>query len=225
MYYYLNQTNYPHVSYPTLTDLPDRMRADTTVRGAGCGLCSASMVVTNLTGKEFSLIDCLELSLAVNANHSPGTDMDVLAPYVAERFDLDLVMTEDPELLREHLICGGMAIATATGDRPEDDYIGVFSHGGHYIAVVKIEEDHEHIIVLDPSQVPDKYQEKGRVGKVIENGYHIHTTMKVLAEDCKFREAENYPDGEFKAWMEFDQVKSRNRYYLFSVKTEGNCLE
>ena len=119
MYYYLNQTNYPHVAYPTLTDLPELMRADSTVRSAGCGLCSASMVVTNLTGREFSLIDCLELSLAVGANHSPGTDMDLLAPYVAERFDLDLVATDDPELLREHLKRGGMAVANVTGDLPE----------------------------------------------------------------------------------------------------------
>ena len=88
MYFYVNQTNYPHVSYPTMTDIPELECKDSTVRSAGCGLCSASMVVTNLTGKEFPLIDCLELSLAVNANHSPGTDMDRLAPYVAERFDL-----------------------------------------------------------------------------------------------------------------------------------------
>ena len=111
MYFYVNQTNYPHVSYPTMTDIPELERKDSTVRTAGCGLCSASMVVTNLTGKEFSLIDCLELSLAVNANHSPGTDMDRLAPYVAERFDLDLVMTDDPEMLRAHLLRGGMAVA------------------------------------------------------------------------------------------------------------------
>ena len=45
MYYYLNQTNYPHVAYPTLTDLPELMRADSTVRSAGCGLCSASIDV------------------------------------------------------------------------------------------------------------------------------------------------------------------------------------
>ena len=56
MYYYLNQTNYPHVSYPTLTDLPEWTRTDSTVRSAGCGLCSASMVLTNLTGREFSIV-------------------------------------------------------------------------------------------------------------------------------------------------------------------------
>ena len=221
MYFYVNQRDYPHVLYPTMTDLPEWTRNDSTVSSAGCGLCSASMVVTNLTGKPFPLIDCLELSMRVNANHSPGTDMDRLAPYVAERFDLDLVMTDDPELLRQHLIKGYMAIDNATGDRTEDGYVGVFSHGGHYVAVVGIDEDHEHITVLDPSQVPDKYEEEGRKGKVIANGFCLHTTMAVLAEDCKYREMTDYPDGEFKAWMEFDQRDEHNRYYLFSPKTEN----
>ena len=219
MYFYVNQTDYPHVSYPTLTSIPELTRWDSTVRSAGCGLCSASMVVTNLTGKMFPLIDCLELSLAVNANHSPGTDMDRLAPYVAERFDLDLVMTDDPELLRGHLMAGGMAIANASGDRPEDGHIGVFSHGGHYVAVVKIQEDGEHVVVLDPSQVPGKYLEEGRRDKVIVNGFCLHTTMEVLAEDCKFRRPECYPEGEFKAWLEsVGQRETHNRYYLFRQK-------
>ena len=207
MYYYLNQTNYPHVAYPTLTDLPELMRADSTVRSAGCGLCSASMVVTNLTGREFSLIDCLELSLAVGANHSPGTDMDLLAPYVAERFDLDLKR-------------GGMAVANVTGDRPEDSHVGLFSHGGHYVAVVGIEEDGETVIVLDPSQLPDKFHEEGREGKVIENGCILRTSLATLAEDCKYRDMEHYPEGEFKAWMQFAQKESHDRYYLFGLKGE-----
>ena len=80
MYHYLNQTDYPHVLYPTMTAIPELTRRDSTVRSAGCGLCSACMVVENLTGRPFPLIDCLELSMAVGANHSPGTDMDVLAP-------------------------------------------------------------------------------------------------------------------------------------------------
>ena len=176
---YYNQTNYPHVPYPTLTDLPELGRSDTTVRDAGCGLCASCMVVENMTGREFPLIDCLELSINVNANHSPGTDLTVLGPYIAERFDLDLVITDDPELLRAHLKKGYMAVACSAGDRPEEDYIGVFSHGGHFIAVVGIEEDGEHITVLDPSLMPDKYQEDGRRDKVIVNGNVLHTTMKV----------------------------------------------
>ena len=220
MYYYLNQTNYPHVAYPTLTDIPELMRTDSTVRSAGCGLCSASMVVTNLTGRAFSLIDCLELSLGVKANHSPGTDMDLLAPYVAERFDLDMVATDDPELLREHLKRGGMAVANVTGDRPEDGHVGLFSHGGHYVAVVGIEEEGETVIVLDPSQLPDKFHEEGREGKVIENGCILRTSLATLAEDCKYRAMEHYPEGEFKAWMQFAQKKSYDRYYLFSLKGE-----
>ena len=83
------------------------------------------MVVENMTGREFPLIDCLELSINVNANHSPGTDLTVLGPYIAERFDLDLVITDDPELLRAHLKKGYMAVACSAGDRPEEDYIGI----------------------------------------------------------------------------------------------------
>ena len=218
MYYYVNQTRYPHVPYPTMTAIPALTRNDTTVRSAGCGLCSASMVVTNLTGVEFPLIDSLELSMSVNANHSPGTDMDLFAPYVAERFDLDLEMTDDPERLRQHLLRGGMAIANVTGDRPEDGYVGLFSHSGHYVAVVAIEEDGEHITVLDPSQLPDKFLEEGRRGKVVENGYCLHTTLSILAEDCKFRPMECYPEGEFRSWMEFDGRTVHNRYYLFGKK-------
>ena len=219
---YINQTNYPHVSYPILTDLPELGGSKATVKSSGCGLCATCMVVENMTGKSFPLIDCLELSIAVNANHSPGTDLEVLAPYVAERFDLDLVMTEDPELVREHLKKGFMAVACAAGDRPEEDYVGVFSHGGHYIAVIGIDEDNEHIRILDPSQVPGKYEIEGRWDKVIVNGHILHSTMKVLAEDCRRRETANYEDGSFKKWLEYEEKKGTrkewNRYFLFSPR-------
>ena len=219
---YINQCNYPHVSYPTLTDLPELGGENSTVKSAGCGLCATCMVVENMTGQSFPLIDCLELSIAVNANHSPGTDLDVLAPYVAERFQLDLTMTADPELLREHLKKGYMAVACVAGDRPEEDYVGVFSHGGHYVAVIGIDEDGEGIRILDPSQVPGKYKIERPREKVIVNGNILHSTMKVLAEDCRRRETKNYADGDFKKWLEFAESKGEkkdwNRYFLFSPK-------
>ena len=35
---YINQCNYPHVSYPTLTDLPELGGENSTVKSAGYGL-------------------------------------------------------------------------------------------------------------------------------------------------------------------------------------------
>lgn len=215
-YRYYNQTNYPHVPYPTLTDLPELGCDKTTVRDAGCGLCASCMVIENMTGEEFSLIDCLELSLNVHANHSPGTDLTLLGPYIAERFHLKFTATDDPELMREHLAKGYMAVACAAGDRPEENYVGVFSHGGHYVAVVGMAEDQEHILVLDPSQVPGKYDIEGRREKVIVNGNILHTTMTVLAQDCRYREPDLYEDGDFKKWLQYaGEPANRMRYFLF----------
>lgn len=213
---YYNQTNYPHVPYPTLTDLPELGCASTTVRDAGCGLCATCMVVENMTGQAFPLIDCLELSINVHANHSPGTDLTILGTYVAERFNLCFAATDDSERLREHLKKDYMAVACAAGDRAEENYVGVFSHGGHYVAVVGMDADGEHIRVLDPSQVPGKYDIEGRREKVIVNGNILHTTMTVLAQDCRYREPAYYEDGDFKKWLEFaGEPANRMRYFLF----------
>ncbi len=215
-YRYYNQTDYPHVPYPTLTDLPELGGEKTTVKDAACGLCATCMVIENMTREEFPLIECLELSLNVHANHSPGTDLTILGAYAAERFHLNFKATDDPELLREHLKKGYMAVACVAGDRPEEDYVGVFSHGGHYVAVVGIEDDNEHILILDPSQVPGKYDIEGRREKVIVNGNIIHTTMEVLAKDCRYREPKYYADGNFKKWLEFaGEPANRMRYFLF----------
>ena len=47
--------------------------------------------------------------------------------------------------------------------------ISVYSHmAGTFIAVVGIEEDGEHITVLDPSLMPDKYQEDGVVTRSLQ---------------------------------------------------------
>ncbi len=216
---YYNQTNYPHVPYPTLTDMPELGRGNTSLKDAGCGVCAASMVVENLTGEEFPVIDSLELSINVNANHSPGTNMERLAPYVAERFDLDLVMTDDAELVRSYLKKGYMAVACAAGDRTEEDYVGVFSHGGHFVTVIGIDEDGEHIRVLDPSLVPGKYDIPGRREKVTVNGCILHTTMQVLAEDCRYRLPEYYEEGNFKKWLlHAGDRANRTRFFIFGQK-------
>ncbi|MBR2834721.1 MAG: C39 family peptidase [Coriobacteriales bacterium] len=222
--YYVNQRNYPHICYPTMTGVPGRKRMDTTISSSGCGVCSASMIVQNLTGEEFSLADAMELSIAVGANHSPGTDMGVLAPYVAERFELDLVETTDPSKIRELLGQGYMAIANISGDRPEDEHIGLFSHGGHYVVVVDYDATTDMVTILDPSQVPGKFLEQGREGKVIENGYILHTQFTTLAEDCLPRSTEYYPEGsDFRVWLDYThKTNSENAFFLFGF---GCCCD
>lgn len=220
MYYYVNQRRYPHVLYPTNVGVPDLERRDTTVADSGCGVCSASMVVTNLTGEVFDLADALELSCAVGANHSPGTDMGVYAPYVAERFDLDLVVTIDPAEVRDYLCRGYMAIANVGGDRPEDGWVGLFSHGGHYVVIVDYDAEKDEAVVLDPSQVPGKYSEEGRAGKVVENGNILHVALDTLLEDCVSRKTADYPpDSEFRRWLEHaSRADAENRVHLFGER-------
>ena len=218
--YYVNQRNYPHVLYPTNTGYLELYNPTTSISDAGCGVCSASMVITNLLDEEFSLADAMELSMSVGANHSPGTDMGKFAPYLAERFDLDLVVTMDKELVRSLLMAGYMGIANVGGDRPEDGWVGLFSHGGHFVAVVGIDGDGETVVVMDPSQVPGKYTEEGRKGKVVENGYILHVGLDVLHEDCKSRRTVDYPEGcEFRRWLEFaGHEDAGNMFYLFGIK-------
>ena len=218
--YYVNQKDYPHLLYPTLWGMPELECPRATVSDGGCGVCSASMVVTNLTGEPFSLADAIELSMSVGANHSPGTDMGMLAPYLAERFDLDLVETMDKEEIRALLMAGYMAIANVGGDRPEDGWVGLFSHGGHFVTVVGIDADGENVVVLDPSQVPGKYREEGRVGKVVENGHILHVSLDTLHEDCRSRRTADYPEGsEFRRWLEHEgREDAGNTFYLFGLK-------
>ena len=50
-YKYWNQNNYPDIPY-----------GDGTVASSGCGLCSACMVVENLTGQSFTPAEAVELA-------------------------------------------------------------------------------------------------------------------------------------------------------------------
>ena len=58
---------------------------------------------------------------------------------------------------------GGAAVLLVAGDR--EGHIGLFTHGGHYMAAIGVEPD-GRIAILDPSYRPDKFEEEGRPGKV-----------------------------------------------------------
>ena len=81
-----------------------------------------------------------------------------------------------------------MAVANAGGDR--EGYNAVFSHGGHYIAVISVDGD--TACVLDPSYKPGKYEEEGRQGKAAVAEPFVYCSLEVLRKDCENRDPSFY---------------------------------
>ena len=186
---YVNQYDYRHWLYVTKTNLePEEMEKGqrTTVASAGCGLCAAVMVADRLLpNTDFDLKAALQLSYDSKANHEGGTDYLIYAPAFAEECGLKLEMTDDAERLRVCLRTGGAAVVNSGGDK--EGYIGVFTHGGHYVTAVSEEAD-GRIAVLDPSYTVGKYEEEGRQGKVeMKEGVIALCELQVLAEDASNR--------------------------------------
>ena len=183
---YINQLEYADISYITKTDMEEEADREagkrTTVRSSGCGLCSSLMVADRLlVDTDFSLYDAIQLSYDVKANYQRGTSYKRYAPAFAEKLGLRLEMTNDPERFRYCLRTGGAAVLHIDGDY--EGHIGVFSHGGHYVAAVSEEPD-GRIVILDPSYKEGKYEEEGRKGKVeVKNQYLCICDMNVLVED------------------------------------------
>lgn len=169
---YVNQLEHPHMLYVTRTE-PDckghERGKTTTIRSSGCGLCSAIMVADRLLPHyEFDLYDAIDLSYSVNANHRSGTDGKLFYPAFAEKLGLKLEFGHTTDDLIHCLETGGAAVAHVGGDRK--DHIGLFTHGGHYVAVINREAD-GRLAILDPSYKEGKFEEPGREGKVeMRNG-------------------------------------------------------
>lgn len=187
---YLNQLEYPHLPYPTDMDTPDSHMQKASVKEAGCGLCSLCMVVDQLTMKNLPLRRCIDLSLQAGANREVGTNMKILGPVVAEKYGLSYDTTDDIQVAARHLHNGGCIIANVGGDQKESDYIGLFSHGGHYITLISA--DDKEFCVLDPSWREDKFQEEGRQGKVRMEGKFVYCSYEALDQDASSRSPRYY---------------------------------
>lgn len=191
---YVNQKKYPHIPYITRTRLEGQdweKGQKTTISSSGCGLCSAIMVADRLLPNcEFDLDAALRISYETEANHAGGTDYRRFAPAFAEKLGLTMERTNDPERLLYCLRTGGASFTVTTGDR--ENYIGVFSHGKHCIALIGEEPD-GRIAVLDPSYLEGKYEEEGRKGKVeVKNGCIALCSLQVLLEETKDRDPAFY---------------------------------
>lgn len=191
---YINQKNYPDIPYITKTECTGEeyeKGQKTTVSSSACGLCSAIMVADRLlVNYTFNLEDAINLSYEVKANNSRGTNYSRFAPAFAEKFGLKLERTNDVEELLNCLRTGGAAVAHVGGDR--EGHIGVFSHTGHYVAVISEEPD-GRVAVLDPSYFENKYEEEGRKGKIeLKNGVIALCSREILVEDTANRDPSFY---------------------------------
>ncbi len=186
---YINQLDYPDRLYVTRKNLEGEEREKgkfTTVRSSGCGLCAAIMAVDRLIpNSTFDLQAALRLSYDTDSNHQVGTDYKIYAPALAEKLNLTLEVTDDPERLRFCLQTGGAAVVLSRGDR--EGYIGVFTHNSHYVTAIGVEPD-GRVAVLDPSYQPGKFDEEGRQGKVeVKDGELLVCDIQVLVDDADYR--------------------------------------
>ena len=193
---YINQLLYRHIPYHTNVNNPDISEKDKirSVAQSGCGPCCACMVVSSLTCHTLRIEDCIAISEECGANHSRGTDMKILAPVIAEKYDLEYSNTNDLNEAVAHLQKGGQIIAHVTV--PKGKEIGLFTKGGHYIALIST--DGKDFCILDPSYTTTKFDIPERAGLV--------DTSKAPYLYCDI----NVVDAETK--------KNKIKYYLFSRK-------
>jgi len=182
---YINQLDYPHWLYVTRTDMDEEKRnwgKTSTVKSSGCGMCSAVMVADQLLPNcDFELSDAISLSYEVKANHQRGTDYSRFAPAFAEKLGLRLETSFDVEDVTRCIHTGG-AVVVLVGAHREDQ--GLFTRGGHYMAIINQEAD-GRFVILDPSLSPTKYEEPDRKGKVeVRNGVIVLCDPKTLANEA-----------------------------------------
>ena len=182
----VNQKRHPEMLYVTRTGMEPEQREygkTTTIYTSGCGLCAAIMVADRLLPSyDFELGDAIAMSYAVEANQNLGTNYKRFAPAFAKKFGLKWEPTSDLEELRKCLRTGGAAVVNVGGDY--EGHIGVFSHGGHYIAVIGEEPD-GRLAILDPSYKEGKFDDPEYDGKVeMKNGVIALCSPAVLDEEA-----------------------------------------
>ena len=197
---YISQLDYAHVPYRTqvLNDaVPPELKLRT-VRKSGCGLCSICMMIENMTDKTLSVEECVKISEDCLANHHRGTDLGVLGPVIAEKFNLNYTATADLNQAIEHLQKGGMIVGHVA--LPEGKEVGLFTNGGHYVLLVST--NGKEFCILDPSYSEEKYNHPDRVGRI--NVKHA----PFLYCDVNVYHSETREGREFKYYM-FSRKRNR----------------
>ncbi|MBE6713289.1 MAG: hypothetical protein E7580_07195 [Ruminococcaceae bacterium] len=190
---YVNQKKYPDLTYVTRANPEDpkhELGKRTTVSSAGCALCSAVMVADRLLpNTEFFLEDAMAISYEAGANRSAGTSRKFF-PAFGEKMGFRFRFGSTTDELKECLQTGGAAMVTVSEVKGE--HPGLFTHGGHVMAIIGVEPD-GRFAILDPSYLPGKFDEEGRRGKVeIKNDVILLCEPEVLQEETRARQPGAY---------------------------------
>lgn len=180
---YINQLEYPLVVFRSNTGDPSDVKRNMggTFKASGCGVASAVMIADRLLVEpDFDIFDGIRMVEESHANYAPGTDHMLFAPWFAEKMGLDLLLTDSLDEVRNCLSTGGAVMALSTGDYQE--HVGLFTHGGHFIAIVSQLRD-GRVAVLDPAYSEGKFEEEGRKGLVRVDGDLIYCTLEQIAAD------------------------------------------
>ena len=186
---YINQCDYEHIPYRT-----NVLRQDFTpeqkmksVAKSGCGPCSICMMVELLTDTSLSVEDCVKIAEESVANHSVGTDMKILGPVIAKKFNLEYKQSNNLEDAIEHLKLGGKIVVHV--GVPVGAEIGLFTRGGHYMLIDST--DGKDFCILDPAYSTEKYSLPQRVGRVdISHAPYLYCNVNVVHSETK--PGENY---------------------------------
>lgn len=154
----------------------------------GCGPCSGSMVAENMLGVSFPPEESGKFAKECGSREGFGTNLYIYSRAFAKHFNLDLIETEDADVVLKFLQeKRGMVIANTQGDRPDDGYLGCFSNSGHYIVLAAAEGT--TVKVWDPMYFigSDRFESAHRKDKVRLDGTDAYADMSVIAQDCKDR--------------------------------------
>ncbi|GEM_PF-196881 len=222
----INQNDYPDKIYITKTSKPDYLAGlKTTVKSSGCGLCCASMMAEHF-GYEMNIDEAIQLSYDTKSNTSAGTKYIPYSIGLCEKFNLTCIRTDSKEELFKCLDEGGFAVANVGGDH--DEHLGVFSHGGHYIAIDS--HDSNTISILDPGYEEYKYDEPHRKDKVKVEYPYVKADADLLFKDMENRDMclflynrtknmkdlfdtiDSYKDEFINIWKDIVEIESPTSY-------------
>jgi len=132
-----------------MQDLPDKtIKGSNTLKRYGCGLCCTSMLLTWATGKFINPLDFTDKFMV-----NQGSTHTILW-HEAKKLGIDTIRTNDINLVIEHLKLGHPAL-NIQGK-------GLFTTGGHFIALVGISAD-GLIAVNDPYSAARTYRRSGKL--------------------------------------------------------------